>query len=114
MGALAATTPTNTGTVTAGAAVAASDTIAQSILGSRGALLYITNGSGSTDNVTISDAGTTPAGNPLSGGTIGDAISTGTSQIYLIHPEQVGSNGLVTITHSQTTSVTYQLWPLSF
>lgn len=113
MAALSATTPTNTGTVTAGAAVASSDTIAQSLLGSRGAYLRINNASGSTDNVTISDSGSTPAGNPLSGGTIGDSITTGTAQIYWIHPEQVNpSTGLVTITHSVTSSVTYELWPV--
>lgn len=114
MGALVATTPSNTGTVTAGANVASSDTIAASVLGSRGAYLYIANASGSTDNVVISDAGTTGAGNGLPSGLLPlDAVATGTAQIYWIHPEQVNpATGLVTITHSQTTSVTYQLWPL--
>ena len=43
MTALVATTPTVTGVVDVGAAVSASDTIDQSILGGRGAYLDITN-----------------------------------------------------------------------
>lgn len=115
MGALVATTPSNGGTVTAGAAVAASDTIAQSIIGQRGALLRINNGNASSDNVTISDAGATGAGNALPTGSIADTITNGTAQIYIIRPEQVNpSTGVVTITHSVTATVTYELWPLSF
>lgn len=115
MGALAATTPTNLGTVTAGAAVAASDTISQAIIGQRGAFLKITNGNASSDVITISDAGATGAGNSLSGGTIGDTIITATAQIYVIRPEQVTpATGVVTITHSVTATVTYELWPLTF
>lgn len=115
MGALAATTPTNTGTVTAGAAVAASDTISQAIIGQRGAFLRINNGNASPDVITISDAGSTGAGNPLAGGTIGDTITNGTAQIYVIRPEQVNpSTGVVTITHTVTATVTYELWPLTF
>lgn len=118
MGALAATTPTNTGTVTAGAAVAASDTIAQALIGQRGAFLKITNGNASPDNVTISDSGVTGAGNALNlapGGVIADTVTNGTAQIYVIRPEQVNpSTGVVTITHSVTATVTYELWPLTF
>jgi hypothetical protein len=114
MAALAATTPTNTGTVTAGAVVSSSDTIAQSVLGSLGAYLLITNAGAGVDNVTISDAGLTPAGNPLPSGNMAlDAVATGTSQIYIIRPAQVNPlTGLVTVAHSQPTGVTYQLWPV--
>jgi hypothetical protein len=115
MGALAATTPSNSGTVTATATVSSSDTIAQSIIGQRGALLKINNANASPDTVTISDAGVTGAGNPLATGSISDSVTNGTSQIYIIHPEQVNpSTGLVTITHSVTSSVTYELWSLNF
>lgn len=121
MGALVATTPTNGGTVTAGAAVAASDTISQAIIGQRGALLRINNGNASPDNVTISDSGVTGAGNALNanaganGAAIADTITNGTAQIYIIRPEQVNPSTLVvTITHSVTSTVTYELWPLSF
>lgn len=114
MAALSATTPTLAGTVTAGAAVAASDTIAQSVMGSLGVYLLITNAGAGVDNVTISDAGLTPAGNPLPSGNMAlDAVSTGTSQIYIIRPAQVNpSTGLVTVAHSQPTGVTYQMWPI--
>lgn len=113
MAALTAVTPTNSGTVTAGAAVSASDTIATSVMGSLGVYLLITNGNASSDNITISDSGLTPAGNPLSGGTISDTITNGTSQIYIIRPSQANpSTNLVTITHSVTATVTYQMWPV--
>ena len=119
MAALSVTTPTNSGAVTAGAAVTASDTIAVSVMGSLGAYLYISNTSGSSDNVTISDSGLTPAGNPLNlapGGVIADTITTGTAQIYVIRPAQANpTTNLVTITHSNIgggTTVLYQLWPV--
>ena len=116
MGALVATTPSNAGTVTAGAAVASTDTIAQSLLGSRGAYLRINNGNASPDTVTISDSGLTPAGNALNlspGGVISDVITNGTAQIYWIKPEQVNpTTGLVTVTHTTTPTVTYELYPL--
>jgi len=115
MGALVATTPTNSGTVTATAVVTATDTIAQALIGQRGALLKINNGNAASDTVTISDAGSTAAGNPLPAGLITDVVANGTSQIYIIHPEQVNpATGLVTITHSVTPTVTYELWSLSF
>lgn len=116
MAALVAITPTNTGTVTAGAAVTASDTIATSVMGPLGAYLYIANTSGSNDVVTISDAGLTPAGNPLATGSVSDTISTATAQIYVVRPAQANpTTNLVTVTHSNIgggTTVLYQLWPI--
>jgi hypothetical protein len=113
MGALAATVPARTGTVTSGAAVAASDTISQTILGTNGAYLEIINGNASTDNVTISDAGSTPAGTPISGGTYSGSVTNATSKIFYLNPRQADpSTGLVTITHSVTATVTYKLYPL--
>ena len=115
MGALAAITPTNTGTASTGAAVASTDTIAQAILGPRGATLEIINGGGSTDNITISDSGVTPAGNALNlapGGVIAASVAAGASKVFDISNEQVNpATGLVTITHSFTTTVTYKLYP---
>lgn len=112
MAALTAITPTNTGTVNAGLAVAASDTIARSVMGPRGAYLEIINGNASPDVITISDAGQTPAGNALAAGTIGDTVTNGTSQIYKITQEQVDPvTNLVTITHTVTATVTYKLYP---
>lgn len=111
MAALSVTTPARTGTVTAGAAVAASDTIASAITGTRGCLLEIANASGSTDNITISDAGSSPAGTPVTSYAV--TVSTGTAKIFKIVPAQrSATTGLVTVTHSETSSVTYKLYPL--
>ncbi len=113
MAALTAVIPTNTGTVTTPAAVAASDTVAQSLLGKGGAYLWINNGGGSTDNVTISDNGLTPAGNALTSNQVTDSITTLQSQVYWLRNEQVNpTTGLITITHSFITTVTYLLYPL--
>lgn len=111
MAALTATTPTRVGTVTAGAAVAASDTISTAQLGGRGALLEIINGNASPDAMTISDSGATPAG--TAPGTYAATVTNGTSKIFLIVPAQADPNtGLVTVTHSVTPTVTYKLYPL--
>ena len=111
MGALSATTPTRLGATSSGANVAATDTIAATLLGVNGALLEIINGNAATDNMTISDAGTTPAGTP--GGTYAVSVTNGTSKIFKILPSQADlSTGLVTITHSVQTTVTYKLTAL--
>lgn len=111
MAALSSFTPVRLGTVSAGAAVAATDTIASALLGTRGAYLEILNGGGSPDNMTISDAGNTPAGTP--GGTYAATVTNGTNKEFFIAPSQADpATGLVTITHSFTTSVTYKLRPL--
>lgn len=115
MAALSAITPSNAGTSSAGAAVSSSDTIAQSLLGPRGAILEIINAGASPDNITISDSGLTPAGNALNlapGGVIAATVTNGTSKVFDISNEQVNpATGLVTITHSFTTTVTYKLYP---
>lgn len=113
MAALVATVPINSGTTTTGAAVASSDTIARAIMGPRGAYLEIINAGGSVDNITISDSGSTAAGNPLAGGTIAGSVSNGASKVFFIRQEQVApSTNLVTITNSFITSVTYKLYPV--
>lgn len=113
MAALTAISPANAGTASTGAAVAASDTVAQSILGSKGAFLEIINGGGSTDNITISDHGSTPAGNALTSNQISASVANGASKVFYLRQEQVNpSTGLITITHSFTTSVTYKLYPV--
>jgi hypothetical protein len=111
MGALAAVIPSNNGTVIAGNPVAASDTIDQSLIGSRGAILEIINGGGSPDTVAISDAGLTPAGSAATNP--GSSVTNGTNKAFYIEPSQVASSGLVTVTHSFITSVTYKLYSLS-
>lgn len=113
MAALTATTPTTAGVTIAGAAVSASDTIDQSILGQRGAYLIIINGNASSDTVTIKDFGTTAAGNSLGSNQYTKSVTNGTSNIFHIKPSQVDpSTGVVTVTHSVTATVTYQLIPV--
>lgn len=111
MAALTAITPTHNGATSAGAAVAASDTITGAQLGSRGALLEILNGNASPDSMTISDAGSTPGGTAPA--TYAGSVTNATNKIFYIHPSQADSTtGLVTVTHSVTTTVTYKLYPL--
>jgi hypothetical protein len=111
MAALAATTPARTGTTTSGAAVAASDTIAAAILGSRGAYLEIINGNASPDSMTISDASLTTTGAAATANA--PSVTNATSKIFFISPKQADpTTGLVTITHSVTTTVTYKLYPM--
>lgn len=113
MAALTATTPTNAGTVTSGAAVAASDTIARTVMGPKGVYLEILNGNAGADSMTISDAGTTPAGNALSGGTYAVSVPAGTNKVFHIKPDQVNpATLLVTVTHSVTATVSYKLYPV--
>ncbi len=111
MALLTATQPTAVGVSYAAAAVAASDTIAVSSLGQRGAYLVVINGGASSDTVTISDSSLTQAGNAATPGTV--AVANGTSKAIFISPAAVNpSTGVVTVTHSYTTSVTYVLLPI--
>lgn len=112
MGALALTAPSRTGAVVAGAAVAASDTISRTVLGTKGCLLIVINGNASPDTVTVSDAETTVQGGAAAA-SISTAVANATSRVFKILPRQADpTTGLVTITHSVTTTVTYQLLPL--
>lgn len=110
MAALTATTPTRTGAVIAGAAVGSTDTIAASIVGNYGCVLVVINGNASPDVVTVSDASTTLSGGAAAA--ISTSVTNATSRAFLIKPVQVDSTGVVTITHSVTATVTYQLIPL--
>lgn len=115
MAAVVAIVPTNAGATSAGSAVAASDTIDQSIMGTLGGYLEILNGSGSTDNMTISDHGQTAAGNALGSNQISPAPTVGatSNKTFFIRRSQVNpATGLVTVTHSQTTTVTYKFFPV--
>src|SRR5262245_13865718 len=109
MAALTPVTPVIAGVLDPGAAVASSDTINVAVMGPNGCYLEIINAGGSPDNVTISDAGATPAG--TAPGTIASTVANGTSKVFWVRREQVNlATGLVTITHSFLTSVTYKLY----
>lgn len=111
MGALVAITPNRTGVVTAGAAVAASDTISLAQLGTYGAYLEIINGNAASDVMTISDASTTPSGAAAAAN--GPTVVNGTSKVFKVLPSQADPNsGQVTVTHTITATVTYKLYPL--
>lgn len=110
MAALAATTPARTGTAVSGAAVAASDTISNTIIGVYGCYLKIINGNASPDSMTISDAGSTPAGTAPA--TYAVSVTNATSKVFYISPKQADPTTGVTVTHSVTSTVTYELYPL--
>jgi hypothetical protein len=111
MAALVATAPTRAGTTTAGAAVAASDTIARGVMGSQGCLLEIINGNAGADNMTISDASATASG--AAAAALAPSVPAGQSKIFWIKPAMVDlATGLVTVTHSVTATVTYKLYPI--
>lgn len=113
MAALSAITPVVAGVASTGAAVAASDTIDASVLGQRGAYLEIINGNASSDTVTVTDYGSTPAGNSLTSNTYTVTVANATSKVIHIKPSQVNpATGLVTVTHSVTSTVTYKLYPV--
>jgi hypothetical protein len=111
--AMTAITPTVAGVVDTGTAVSASDTIDQATLGQRGVYVDITNAGGSTDTITISDFGTTGAGNALPSNTYTVAVANASSKVFWVKPSQVNpATGLVTLAHSFTTTVTYELYPV--
>jgi hypothetical protein len=106
MAAITPSTVTRSGLLAAPAAVSASDTISGDLVPQAGLLYRVINGGGSSDNVSISDGGTTPLGNP---GTVSAvAVANGTTKTILITRNNIAS-GVVTITHSFTTSVTFEL-----
>jgi hypothetical protein len=109
--ALTSTVPTAAGVAWTPAAVAASDTITAAQLGSLGAYLVVINGGGSPDTVGYTDPGTTPAGTAAAAYT--NSVTNATTEVMYLSPKLVNpSTGLLTITHSFTTSVTCVLLPI--
>lgn len=90
------------GTAVTYGAVAASDTITADT----GLVLVVKNASGTADTVTLVDPGTTPAGSTATNRTVSVPITTGERWIYLDSRLASASTGLITVTHSQTASVT--------
>jgi hypothetical protein len=83
--------------------VSASDTITADPAATL--LLFVFNGGGSTDNITVSDGGSSPAGNPAT--SYATSVANGTNAVIPLSPALVNaSTGLITVTHSFTTSVT--------
>jgi hypothetical protein len=109
MAALSMTTPTGPGTVVSSNAATASDTITQTQLGTQGVNIRMAT-SGTPSNVTVSDSGLTQASNPA---TV-TAVALSATQVKLVYvsPSQVNlGTGLVTITSSSQTGLTYEVYP---
>lgn len=108
MALLTATSALVTGVDITPQAVSESDTISRSDIGTNGALLQITNGSGSPITVTINDPGTTPASNP--GTSASFAVAAAGNPFVRILPANVNpTTNVATVTFSDTTTVTYRL-----
>lgn len=109
MAALTVTTITAAGVLAAPAAVAASDTIAEAQFGSTGVILRVINGGGSSDTVTVADPNLTAQGNAASPAAV--AVANGTTKSIFIPRAAINaSTGVATVTHSFTTSVTFELY----
>lgn len=105
--ALTLTTPARTGALVTARAVSTSDTLSRANLGTKGVNLKIINGNAATNTVTISDDSTTAEGAPAAA--ISVAVAPSTNQVFKILPAQLNpTSGLVTITNSVTTTVTYE------
>jgi hypothetical protein len=84
-------------------AVSASDTV----VWDDGLMLIVKNGGGSADTVTIVVPGTGPGGVAIPDFTVSVPATTGERWIFIGNPAVMDpATGLVTITHSFTTSVT--------
>lgn len=109
MAALTSTALTFAGVAASPAAVSASDTIADGQFGATGVILRVINGGGSPDTVTIADPNTTALGSAATNPTV--SVTNGTTKLILIPKTAVNpSTGNCTVTHSFTTSVTYELY----
>jgi hypothetical protein len=83
-------------------AVAATDTItadAQAVL-----ILHVKNAGGSTDNITITDPGSSPGGNPAT--SYATSVANGAEGFIPLSPQLANSSGIITVAHSFTTTVT--------
>lgn len=97
-----------TGLLAAPAAVSASDTISGDLVPAAGLLYRVINAGASPDTVTVSDGGLTPAGN--AGTVTGVTVTNATTKTILIIQANINrTTNLVTIAHSFTTTVTYEL-----
>ncbi len=82
-------------------AVASTDTVAADTVP---LWLVVINGNASSDVVTITDPGSTPAGSVATNPTA--SITNGTTGIIPLLPQYANSSGIITIAHSITATVT--------
>lgn len=108
MAAITPSTVTTAGLLAAPAAVSSSDTISGDLVPVGGLLYRVINGNASSDSVSVTDGGTTPAGNA---GTVTPVtVANATTRTILITQNNINrSTNLVTVTHTVTATVTYEL-----
>src|SRR5436190_22885090 len=95
------------GTLLTPVAVSGSDTVSPP--GGGAYILEVINAGGSTDTVVVVDPGSTLAGNPATNAGVG--VLTGTRRHFRLDDYDVNpTTQLITVTHSFTTSVTYNLF----
>jgi hypothetical protein len=92
------------GTLSNPGAVTASETISKAYVGK---ILKVSNASGGSINVTFTDPGTTPAGN--TGTQAAAAVADGATRMWRLTRAFVGSDDLITVAFSATTSVTAEI-----
>ena len=97
-------------TPTYSTAVSASDTIT---MNAPYMILEVVNAGGSSDTVTVVDASRSPAGNLGTSQTVSVPATTGRKRIRIPREAADPTTGLVTVTHSFTTSVTCGLFSYS-
>lgn len=94
-----------TGVAPSYGAVSGSDTLNPST----GLFLHVKNAGASPDTVAIVDGGVTPGGSSATNPTVSVPATTGDRMIYIPPAFVNPSTGLITVTHSFTTSVTCAL-----
>jgi hypothetical protein len=109
MAALVMSVPTTAGTAVTSNTATASDTITQVQLGTQGVNLIVRT-AGTINTITISDSGATPASNPALVSGVA-TVATGTKAFYIAPGQANLGTGLVTITSTPTTALTYEVYP---
>lgn len=109
MAALTMAVPTGAGVTVTPNTASASDTITTAQLGTAGVNL-IARTSGTVCNITISDAGFTPAGHIASVSAVATP-ATGVKAFYIAPSQADLSTGLVTIGANPITGLTYEVYP---
>lgn len=106
MALLTAIAPAITGTLAAPGALGVSNTINGNLVGGN---LKVYNGSGGSINITFVDPGHTAAGN--TGTQAAVAVADGAAKWFPLLAGFVASDGLITVTSSSASTVTYELVP---
>lgn len=109
MAALTSSSITLAGVLVSAGSVAASDTIAESQFGANGVILRVINGGASPDTVTVDDPNLTSMGSAATDPTV--SVANATAKMILIPRSAIAAaTGVATVSHSYTTSVTYELY----